>query len=54
MDHDYLLELKRTHPTLRLLSADTAPLMNHQDLVMINSKDASPGKVQIPRVLFVR
>lgn len=27
MDHDYLLELKRSHPALRLLAADTAPLI---------------------------
>ncbi|MCF6187757.1 MAG: DUF3375 domain-containing protein [Desulfobulbaceae bacterium] len=27
MDHDYLLELKRSHPALRLLAADTAPLV---------------------------
>ncbi len=27
MDHDYLFELKRSHPTLRLLAADTAPLI---------------------------
>ncbi len=27
MDHDYLLEFKRTHPALRLLAADTAPLI---------------------------
>ncbi len=27
MDHDYLLRLKETHPTLRLLAADNAPLI---------------------------
>lgn len=27
MDHDYLFELKRSHPTLKLLAADTAPLI---------------------------
>ncbi len=27
MEHDYLLELKRSHPALRLLAADTAPLV---------------------------
>jgi len=27
MEHDYLLELKRSHPALRLLAADTAPLI---------------------------
>lgn len=27
MDHDYLLELKRSHPALKLLAADTAPLI---------------------------
>jgi hypothetical protein len=27
MDHDYLQKLKQTHPTLRLLSADNAPLI---------------------------
>ena len=27
MDHDYLLELKRSHPALRLLASNTAPLI---------------------------
>ncbi len=27
MDHDYLEKLKQTHPTLRLLAADNAPLI---------------------------
>lgn len=27
MDHDYLDKLKQTHPTLRLLAADNAPLI---------------------------
>ena len=27
MDQDYLFELKRSHPTLKLLAADTAPLI---------------------------
>ncbi|NOY13057.1 MAG: DUF3375 family protein, partial [Deltaproteobacteria bacterium] len=27
MEHDYLEKLKQTHPTLRLLAADNAPLI---------------------------
>jgi len=27
MDHDYLARLKQTHPALRLLNADNAPLI---------------------------
>jgi len=44
MGHDYLDKLKQTHPTLRLLAADNAPLI----LSFLAGSSASQTSARFP------
>ncbi len=48
MDHDYLEKLKQTHPTLRLLNADNAPLIVgflHQAFIQPNQRSMAHSEL---------